>query len=112
MIYEIRSYHFNPALLGEYKEWVQKGPLSYLKKNLDIVGFWVGKDIDSEVLGSSLDELGSANVVWIIRWKDMDKRNSLIPKILESTEWERLFAKVPGGEDSYFRVELKFMEMY
>jgi len=110
MIYEIRNYHFNPKLFEEYKKWIQKDALSYLKANFDVVGFWIGTDIDAENFGPSIDKLGPSNVTWIIRWTSMQQRNATIPRVLECPEWERIFSTVPGGEKSYFRVELKFME--
>mgnify|MGYP006151554507 FL=1 len=111
MIYEIRNYYFNKDLFEEYKKWIQRPALPYLKKNLDVVGFWVGTDIESEILGDRMDKLGSSNVTWIIRWDSMDQRNMTIPEVLYSPEWERIFSTVPGGEASYFRAELKFMQI-
>ena len=111
MLYEIRNYHFKKELFEDYKKWIGSGPLSYLKKHLDVVGFWISTDIPAEIFGKRIGELDAANITWIIRWRDMKQREIIIPKVLECPQWEDLFATVPGGEDSYHRVELKFMNM-
>jgi hypothetical protein len=110
MIFEIRNYHFNPALFKPYKQWVKSKAIQYLSSKLDILGFWFNTSDEPEVLGQPLDDLGSANVTWIIRWNDMEHRNSVLPVVLSSPEWESIFSKVPGGEESYLRVECKFAE--
>ena len=44
MIHEIRNYHYEPKLMKEYKEWATKLALPYIRKNMDLVGFWVNVD--------------------------------------------------------------------
>ena len=111
MLYEIRNYHFKKELFEDYTKWLGSGPLSYLKKHLDVVGFWISTDIPAEIFGKRIGELDAANITWIIRWRDIKQREIMIPKVLECQQWEDLFSTVPGGEDSYHRVELKFMNM-
>ncbi len=107
MIYEIRNYHYEPTLLEEYKEWAIKSALPYIREHLDVVGFWVNADEDSEVNGRPLDDLGSATVTWIIRWDDMAKRNEVMSAVFASDEWREIMNLNPGREN-YHRTEAKF----
>ena len=70
MLFEIRNYHFDPARFEEYKTWAREQALPFLDRELDLVGFWANIDTASEVNGAALDELGSANITWVIRWPD------------------------------------------
>ncbi len=110
MIYEIRNYHFNPELFEQYKVWAKQHALAYLTRELDLVGFWTNLDLPTEVHGSPMDTMGSANITWIIRWPDMATRNAEFEAKLSTPEWLDTFAKVPGGRSSYHRMEVKFSE--
>ena len=100
-IYEIRNYHFNPDLFDEYSEVARGAYLTYLREHLDVVGFWINTDIPSEVRGVPQDELGSANITWIIRWNSKEERDAKLPEVLGTPEWQEIFAEVPGGGASY-----------
>ena len=108
MIYEIRNYHFDPALFDDYQAWAEKEAIPFLAQKMEVLGFWVNTSDDPEVLGAPLDELGSANVTWIIRWRDLAHRNDVEPALFKSPEWAEIFSRVPGGMDSYKRIEAKF----
>ena len=108
MIFEIRNYHFNPTLFEAYKEWAKNKAIPYLSNKLNIVGFWANTSDKPEMRGQPQDELGSANVTWIIQWDDMEHRNRVLPDVLSSPEWESIFSRVPGGRGSYFRTEWMF----
>jgi hypothetical protein len=110
MMYEIRNYHFKPELLGEYKTWARTKAIPHLSKQLDVLGFWANGDDAPEVNGAPQDKLGSANITWIIRWRDLAQRNEVLPRVLGSPEWEAIFADVPGGRAGYLRIENKFAE--
>ena len=105
MMFEIRNYHFEPTLLDEYKDWARVRALPYLKKNLDVVGFWVNSDVKPEISGTPQDDLGSANVTWIIRWNDRSQREKVFGNVFSSLEWQAIYEKVPGGHASYLRTE-------
>lgn len=109
-IYEIRNYHFDPDLFEEYAEVARGAYLTYLREHLDVVGFWINTDIPSEVRGAPQDELGSANITWIIRWNSKEERDKKLPEVLGTPEWQEIFAEVPGGGASYLRIESKFVE--
>lgn len=109
-IYEIRNYHFNPDLYDEYTEVARGEYLSYLREHLDVVGFFVDSDIPPEVRGAPQDELGSANVTWIIRWNSKEERDAKLPEVLGTDEWREIFSEVPGGGSSYLRIESRFVE--
>ena len=108
MIFEIRNYHFNPDLLDAYKNWATGEAIPFLSKQVDVLGFWVTTNDDPEVHGQALDDLGTANVTWIIRWRDLAQRNEEWPSVISSPEWSDIFSRVPGGLVSYLRIESKF----
>ena len=110
MIYEIRNYHFEPKRFEEYKTWAKTKALPYLKRELNLVGFWVNGETPGEVNGEALDKLGPANITWIIAWPDKETRDSAMPGIFSGDEWEEIFADVPGGLPNYLRMESKFTE--
>ena len=110
MIYEIRNYHFDPEQFEEYKAWAQDHALPYLSRELDLVGFWANSDIPNEVVGAPMDDMGSANITWIIRWPDKNTRDEQFPAKFGTDEWTQIFSQVPGGMDSYHRMEAKFTE--
>ncbi len=110
MIYEIRNYHFDPARFAEYKTWAKEKALPFLDRELDLVGFWATGDMPSEINGAPMDELGSANITWIIRWADRETRDATMASVFTGEEWDRIFADVPGGMESYQRMESKFTE--
>jgi hypothetical protein len=108
MIFEIRNYHFDPELFPAYQKWAADEAIPHLSQHLDVLGFWVTTDDPAEILGRPQDELGVANVTWIIRWDDLEQRNSVLPGLFESPEWADIFSRVPGGMESYQRIEAKF----
>lgn len=110
MIYEIRNYHFDPERFAEYKTWAKEKALPFLDRELDLVGFWTTGDSPSEVNGAPMDELGSANITWIIRWQDRETRDATMAGVFTGDEWDNIFADVPGGMESYHRMESKFTE--
>ena len=109
-IYEIRNYHFKPEHLDEYKTWVVEELLPYISPKIDVVGFWVGTSDPPELRGVPLDELGSANVTWIIRWPSIEQRHEGMATVFSGPEWDDIFSRVPGGPESYLRMEARFSE--
>ena len=110
MVFEIRNYHFDPDRLGAYKVWAQGEAIPHLAQHMEIVGFWVNTSDPPEVSGKPQDELGSATVTWIIRWRDLDQRNEVMSRVLSSPDFQDIFSRVPGGPASYRRLEAKFAE--
>jgi hypothetical protein len=110
MLFEIRNYHFNPDLCEGYKTWAKTEALPYLSKRLDIVGFWLKTNDPTEIGGEPQDKLGSANITWIIRWRDLVHRNDVLPRLLSGSEWQDIRSRVPGGRASYLRTEVKYAE--
>jgi hypothetical protein len=110
MIYEVRNYHFQPELLEAYKGWARNSAIPYLSRRMDVVGFWVNTTDKPEINGEPMDKLGPANVTWVIRWRDLDHRNTDWPAALTGAEWEDVLSRVPGGLGSYLRTEAKFAE--
>ncbi len=110
MIYEIRNYYFKPEHFEAYKRWASDQALPYIKENLNLIGFWVNTDAPVEVTGEEMDQLGSANITWILGWDTLDQRNDTMGKVFGSDEWSGIFEHVPGGLPSYLRMEAKFTE--
>ena len=77
---------------------------------MEVVGFWINTHDAPEVNGEPQDTLGSANVTWIIRWRDLAHRNDVMPRALSGPAWQDIFSRVPGGIASYQRIEAKFAE--
>jgi hypothetical protein len=110
MIYEIRNYHFRPDLFEAYKVWAKTEAMPYLGTQMDVLGFWVNSNDPPKVLAEPLDHLGSANVTWIIRWRDLAQGNEVWARVLASQEWNDIFSRVPEGLPSYLRLEAKFAD--
>ena len=110
MIYEIRNYHFDPERFDDYKTWAKEKALPFLDRELDLVGFWANGDDPSDIVGEPMDEMGSANITWIIRWPDRATRDATMDSVFTGEEWGAIFADVPGGMASYKRMEAKFTE--
>ena len=110
MLFEIRRYHFDPALFAAYREWAKGEALPHLSQELDVVGFWVSTDEPAQIKGEPQDKLGSANVTWIIRWKDRAHRELVWQRILSNSNWKDIFSRVPGGPASYLRMEAQLAE--
>jgi hypothetical protein len=84
--------------------------IPHLASQLDVLGFWINSKDAPEVNGAPQDHLGTANVTWIIRWRDLAQRNEVLPRILSSPAWQDIFSRVPEGPASYLRIEAKFAE--
>ena len=111
-MFEIRNYHFEPSLFDEYKPWAESGAVPFLKKKMDIVGFWVTNDEPPEIAGPLADKdgIGPSNITWIIRWDDMAQRDRIWAEVRSHPEWTEFFTKVPGGRQSYLKTEVKFAD--
>jgi hypothetical protein len=110
VLHEVRNYHFRPDLLADYKVWASTQAIPHLAKTLEVVGFWVSTDDAPEVVGAPMDAMGSANVTWVIRWRDKAHRAEAWAAATSGPEWEAVLAQVPGGTASYLRLESKFAE--
>ena len=111
MIYEIRNYHYNPEKFAIYREWALSEAVPFLKENLDVVGFWLDSGDPPEIGGESPMDLplGSANVTWIIRWKDMEDRAKGHARVFQSKGWQDIWSRHPDS-DGYLQMEAKFAE--
>ena len=110
MIYELRNYHFDPERFEDYKAWARSEAAPYLREHMDIVDFWVDCGVPAEIMGAPLDDLGSANISWVIRWASKEERDAQFGPLMSSPEWTDIFSRVPGGLESYQRMEAKFFE--
>ena len=109
-MFEIRNYHFEPTRFDEYKEWARTLAVPYLKGKMDVVGFWAINEM-APVYGGSLPQdetVGPANITWIIRWQDRAQRDKRWEELGSDPAWQAILAQVPGGRESYLRIEEKF----
>ena len=110
MLFEIRNYHFDPEHFEEYKAWAKTEAIPYLCHELDVLGFWVNTRDAPVIQGEPHDSLGTANVTWIIRWRDLAHRSDVLPALWSTPEWKDIYSRVPGGRASYLRIEAKFSQ--
>ena len=109
-LFEIRSYHFDPAKFDEYKKWAEASAVPHLKHIHDVVGFWVSNEM-APIYGGSLprdEKMQPANITWIIRWEDQAHLDRGHEEWGSDTEWKAIIDSVPGGRASYLRTEVKF----
>lgn len=109
-MYEIRNYHIRPERLAIYQDWATNHAVPHLSTKLEIVGFWIENGEPSQINGEAMDALGSANVTWILKWRDMAHRDETLPQTFSGPTWEGIFAKLDGGLDNYARMESKFAD--
>lgn len=109
MLYEVRHYHIDPAVFADFRRWAAAEGIPFLKRELDVVGFWYATEDPPEGTGEP-DPLGPPNVTWIVRWDDMAHRRRRFPEVMASTAWQRIFAGVPGGRTSYRRTASRFAD--
>jgi hypothetical protein len=110
MLYEIRNYHIRPETLAAYTHWAKTEAVPHLAEKLDLVGFWISNSDPSQITGEPMDKLGSANVTWILRWRDRAQRDEELPRTFSGPAWEQIFSRLPGGLDNYLRMEAKFTQ--
>lgn len=109
-LYEIRSYHFQPEALDEYRQWAEQVGLPHLRANLDVVGFWIDTGIPAEVRGEPMGSLGSSNITWIIRWESKAQRDEVMGQVFSTPEWGEIFGQLEPGLAGYLRTESQFFE--
>ena len=111
MIDEIRNYHYDPEKFAAYREWALSEAVPYLKANLNVVGFWLDSGEPAEIDGTSPMDLplGSANVTWIIRWKDMRDRAEGHARVFQGEGWQDIFSRHPDA-NGYLQLEARFAE--
>lgn len=111
MLFEIRSYHYDPDQWEAYKPWARAEAIPYLKAHWDIVGFWFDNGDTPEFGGRDREprKYGAANVTWIIRWQSMEQRNQAFKDLHESEEWRKIWSTHPDP-NGYLHAEIRFTE--
>lgn len=111
MIYEIRDYYIDSSALVIYEQWARERAVPYIRKHLDLVGFWVTTDAPAQVTGSPLDELGPASVTWILRWPDTETRNRMMGVHFgpDAQDWAEILKHHPGRQH-YRRIQSRFAQ--
>ena len=110
-MFEIRSYHYDPAKFDAYKAWAINDAAPWLKANLNVVGFWLDNGEKAELSGADPVEHkhGVANVTWIIRWDSRAQRDEQFGEVFTSKGWQEVWAKHPDP-DGYLQMEARFTE--
>ena len=92
MVYEIRSYDIEPAMLGGYETWANEKALPLLigSFGFDVVGFWKKTGTPPEIREES-----PMNIVWIIRWDSEDQRNERWKQVRASDAWKAIREDAP-----------------
>lgn len=109
-IYEIRNYHIAPEQLDNYKTWITNHGLPHIRQHMHVVGFWLKGEGEAEVSGIPLDEMGAANVTWVIRWDSMEDAERTKEAVFGSRAWTDIFSRFPGGGEAYQRVEVRYFD--
>ena len=111
MLFEIRNYHYDPEKFAAYRQWAVNDAVPFLKENLDVIGFWVDAGIAPEINGKKAMDLalGSANVTWVIRWKDKEDRDAGHERVFKGDGWQKVWARHPDA-GGYLQMEAKFTE--
>jgi hypothetical protein len=110
VIYEFRTYHYSPDKFSTYRQWALDQAVPYFQEVFELEGFWTSLDIDPQVLDEPLDHLGAANITWVLRWENMEQRDTKMAEVFQSKEWAGIFERLPGGFEHYLRREARFME--
>ena len=111
MIFEVRDYHYRHDIFDAYKDWAKEA-VPILRRHLDVVGFWIDEgQIDPEIEGTDPinSPIGSANVTWVIRWKDKAARDAGMERLFSGEEWQALWARHPDP-NGYLQSSARFME--
>jgi hypothetical protein len=94
VIYELRHYWIDPAVLPTYIDWVnQKAqPLQQSQFGFRVVGFW-------EVAGQ--DESGTVdpdppNIIWMAAWESREERDRVWATLRASPEWAAIREGIPN----------------
>ena len=108
---EIRSYHYDPEKFEAYKQWAVDEAVPFLKENLNIIGFWLDNGMAPELSGSSPMDmpLGSANITWIIGWKDAEDRAEGHRRVFQGEGWQAIWSRHPDA-NGYLQMEARFAE--
>ena len=110
MLIEIRDYHYRPDLFDAYREWAEEA-VPVLRKNLDVLGFWVDSGQPPEITGTSLvnSPIGEPNVTWMIRWDSREARDAQFAKAMGGDDWKAVWSKHPDP-NGYLQMSARFME--
>ncbi len=109
-IVEIRDYTIESEWIDAYKRWADEHAAPWLRANLNVIDFWLDDGIEAEVGGSApqVSEHGQPNVCWIIRWPSKAARDEQFRKIMNSDEWQAIWAKHPNPA-AYLQTNIRFM---
>ena len=110
-IVEIRDYTIEAEWFDAYRYWAQTFAAPWLRKNLDVIDFWVSANIDAEVSGSNphVSENGQPNVCWIIRGPNKTARDQQFNKGMSSEGWRDIWAQHPNTT-AYLQMNVRFFK--
>lgn len=110
-IFEIRNYTIDRRWFDAYKKWAAELAAPLVKAKLDVVDIWVDDGMESEVSGSApaVSPNGQPNSCWIIRWPSQAARAEGVEALVESSEFQEMWAKHPNP-DAYLDINVRFMK--
>ncbi|MBI2942123.1 MAG: NIPSNAP family protein [Chloroflexi bacterium] len=85
MIYELRSYEVDPALLEQYLAWANDRALPVLQGTFAfrMVGFW-------HAITPANGQVPPSNVHWMISWQSEEEMLSRWQEATSSDEWKAI----------------------
>ena len=91
MIYELRTYWIDPAVLDVYIDWVntKAQPLQREKFGFRTIGFW--RIVDEEE-----GEPDGPNITWMAAWESREERDRVWTEIRASAEWAQIREGMPN----------------
>jgi hypothetical protein len=94
VIYELRHYWIDPAVLPTYIDWVnaKAQPLQRGRFGFRVIGFW-------EVAGQ--DQSGTVdpdppNIIWMAAWESHEERDRVWTELRASPEWAAIREGIPN----------------
>lgn len=91
MIYELRNYWVEPALIEQYLDWANNRALPVIQGEFGgrLVGFWRVDGYDGTI------EEDPPNVIWMLAWTDRAERDRVWAEIRASESWVRIREGIP-----------------
>lgn len=92
MIYELREYWIESALIDHYLDWANNRALPVLcgEFGLRLIGFWRVDGHDGQT------EDDPPNVIWMIAWQDRAERDAVWANARASDAWAQIREGIPS----------------
>ena len=110
-IYEIRDYTIEEKWFDKYVYWAENHFIPFANKRIDIIDFWVDREIDAEISGANPveSENGQPNITWIAKYDSKKERDSFYQSLEEDDEWAKVWSVHPNP-DAYLVKNARFFK--